>query len=99
MSRLAQLQADFQAYLMDEDKGAAFKNCIVDDAKVGVKRRLSIYADAYRLRIIEALANSYPKLKALLGDDLFDATRAVILMRTLPLIAICVGLAIRCRCI
>ncbi|WP_020167457.1 MULTISPECIES: HvfC/BufC N-terminal domain-containing protein [Methylotenera] len=74
MSRLAQLQADFQAYLMDEDKGAAFKNCIVDDAKVGVKRRLSIYADAYRLRIIEALANSYPKLKALLGDDLFDAT-------------------------
>lgn len=74
MSQLAQLQADFQRYLMDEDKGAAFKSSIVDDAKVGVKRRLSIYADAYRLRIIEALANSYPKLKALLGDDLFDAT-------------------------
>lgn len=74
MSRLAKLQADFQAYLMDEDKGAAFKNSIVDDAKVGVKKRLSIYADAYRLRIIEALANSYPKLKSLLGDDLFDAT-------------------------
>ncbi len=74
MNQLAQLQADFQAYLMDEDSGAAFKNNIVDDAKVGVKRRLSIYANAYRLRIIEALANSYPKLKVLLGDDLFDAT-------------------------
>jgi len=71
---LAKLQADFQAYIIDEHKGAAFKNSIVDDAKVGVKKRLSIYADAYRLRIIEALANSYPKLKALLGDDLFDAT-------------------------
>lgn len=73
-SNLAKLQADFQAYLMDEDKGAAFKNSIVGDTKVGVKKRLSIYADAYRLRIIEALASSYPKLKALLGDDLFDAT-------------------------
>lgn len=73
-SALAQLQSDFQAYLVDTAKGAAFKNRIVNDAKVGVKKRLSIYADAYRLRIIEALATSYPKLKALLGDDLFDAT-------------------------
>lgn len=73
-SHLAQLQSDFQAYLMDAKKGAAFKNRIVNDKKVGVKRRLSIYAEAYRLRIIEALANSYPKLKALLGDDLFNTT-------------------------
>ena len=73
MSQLAQLQADFQSYLMDEIKGAGFRANIVDDAKVGVKKRLSIYADAYRLRIIDALANSYPKLKALLGDNLFDA--------------------------
>ena len=74
MSQLAKLQSDFQAYLMDAGKGAAFKNYIVDDEKVGATRRLSIYADAYRLRIIEALANSYPKLKALLGDNLFDVT-------------------------
>ena len=73
-SHLAQLQSDFQAYLMDKEKGATFKKHIVNDKKVGVARRLGIYADAYRLRIIEALANSYPKLKALLGDDLFDAT-------------------------
>ena len=73
MSQLSQLQSDFQAYLIDQTKGAGFKTCIVDDAKVGVKRRLGIYADAYRLRIIEALANSYPKLKALLGDNTFNA--------------------------
>lgn len=74
MSQLAQLQANFQAYLIDENLGDEFKKNIVDDAKVGVKKRLSIYADAYRLRIIEALSNSYPKLKALLGDDLFNTT-------------------------
>ena len=74
MSHLAKLQADFQAYLMDEVKGATFKKQIIDDKKVGVKKRLSIYYDAYRLRIIEALASAYPNLNALLGDDLFDST-------------------------
>ena len=72
MTHLSQLQSDFQAYLLDSTKGAAFKNQIVNDKKVGVKKRLGIYADAYRLRIIEALSNSYPILKALLGDDLFE---------------------------
>ena len=74
MSHLAKLQADFQAYLMDDVKGAAFKKQIIDDKKVGVKTRLGIYYDAYRLRIIEALASAYPNLKKLLGDDLFDST-------------------------
>lgn len=73
---LIQLQNDFQAYLLDSrlysDSDAAFTQKIVNDKKVGAKKRLSIYADAYRLRIIEALANAYPILKALLGDDLFD---------------------------
>jgi hypothetical protein len=72
--KLTQLQADFQAYLMDDVKGAAFKHRIINDKKVGVKKRLGIYYDAYRLRIIEALANVYPNLKKLLGDDLFDST-------------------------
>ena len=74
MNRLTKLQADFQAYLMDDVKGAAFKSQIIDDKKVGVTKRLGIYYDAYRLRIIEALSNGYPHLKNLLGDDLFDKT-------------------------
>ena len=74
MSQLAQLQSDFQAYLMDDVKGAAFKTQIVNDKKVGVKKRLGIYYDGYRLRIIEALTNVYPILKALLGDEMFDRT-------------------------
>ena len=71
---LIQLQNDFQAYLLNSNKGAAFSKKIVDDKKVGVKKRLGIYADGYRLRIIEALASAYPILKAWLGDDLFDKT-------------------------
>lgn len=74
MSHLEKLQADFQAYLFDDVKGAAFKRQIIDDKKVGVKKRLGIYYDAYRLRIIEALTNVYPNLQVYLGDDLFNRT-------------------------
>ncbi len=72
VSQLAKLQADFQAYLLDDAKGSSFNKAIVDDEKVGAEKRLSIYHDAYRLRIVEALANVYPQLKALLGDVLFN---------------------------
>ena len=74
MSQLAKLQADFQAYLLDDTQGASFIKSFVDDKKVGAKKRLGIYHDAYRLRIIEALATAYPQLNALLGDVLFDNT-------------------------
>lgn len=72
MPTLSQLQSDFMAYLVDDVAGASFKKQIVNDTKVGVDKRLSIYANAYRLRIIEALTSAYPKLKMLVGDDFFD---------------------------
>lgn len=76
-SALTKLQASFQAYLLDEDAQSSFESHaitaqIVSDAKVGIQKRLGIYYDAYRLRIIEALATSYPKLNLLLGDVLFN---------------------------
>lgn len=73
MGKLAQLQADFQASIIDGNS-TMFKRNIIDDAKVGADKRLSIYADAYRLRIIEALSTAYSKLHMLLGDGLFDVT-------------------------
>ncbi len=73
-NQLAKLQADFQAYLLNDMQGGNFIKAVIDDKKVGAKKRLSIYHDAYRLRIIEALATAYPQLKALLGDVLFDKT-------------------------
>lgn len=74
MMDLAKLQDSFQDYLICDIRGAAFAKAIVDDQRVSVKRRLGIYFDGYRLRIIEALASTYPKLKLLLGDDLFDSS-------------------------
>ena len=74
MSHLSQLQTDFQAYLLNNAQGVNFINTIVNDQKVGATKRLSIYANAYRFRIIEALATAYPKLHSLLGDDYFDST-------------------------
>lgn len=81
MSNLANLQAGFQAYLMDNTRNTAFKS-VVDDKKVGATKRLKIYHDAYRFRIIDALAAVYPKLQALLGDDLFNFTARSYLTKT-----------------
>lgn len=72
MSHLADIQAGFQAYLMGGKKNASFVNQIVNDEKVGAEKRLGIYYDAYRLRIIEVLSNVYPNLKRLLGDAYFN---------------------------
>ncbi len=36
------------------------------------RERLGIYAEAYRLRLIEALATDYPAVHTLVGDEVFD---------------------------
>lgn len=74
MLRLKQLQEGFLAYLYDDVAGSAFKVNIINDDKVGVAKRLSIYHDAYRLRIIGVLGSDYPNLKKYLGDNLFEHT-------------------------
>src|SRR4030065_594600 len=42
-------------------------------AQVSAEERLAIYANAYRLRLLEALGTDYPGLHTVLGDDEFDA--------------------------
>lgn len=74
MTPLAKLQTDFLAYLYGDVKGAVFKSRIIDDQKVGAKKRLGIYYDAYRLRIIGVLGSDYPNLKKYLGDGFFNRT-------------------------
>ncbi len=68
--RLARLQQAFQAYVLAGDP--AIRECIAATAGVDADARLAIYADAYRLRLIEALATDYPGLKAVAGDEQFD---------------------------
>jgi hypothetical protein len=70
MSKLAQLQQDFQAYVLH---GAEpMKMEVVTTDRVPAEVRLNIYSTAYRLRLLEALETEYTALKAALGDEEFE---------------------------
>jgi len=68
---LRQLQEDFQGYLLTLDQ--RMHPHVLGSAQVGAEERLTIYANAYRLRLLEALDTDYPGLHTVLGDDEFDA--------------------------
>ncbi len=71
MSPLRDLQRDFQRYVTQRDD--AMRNQVVDTAQVSAETRLAIYADGYRLRLLEALEDTYPALKQYLGESRFTA--------------------------
>lgn len=68
--KLAQLEAAFQAFVLDQDND--IRGQVNGTPRVDADTRLGIYANAYRLRLLEALATDYPGLKLLAGDDGFD---------------------------
>lgn len=67
---LADLQRAFQSDILH----AAHRTppFIVDSPKASASERFAVYAEAYRLRLIEALAADYPALNEWLGDEAFD---------------------------
>lgn len=70
MKELTDLQNQFQAYLLNSDQ--QINSCIVSTEKVPTDVRLNIYGYAYRSRLLEALADSYPILHTYMGDEQFD---------------------------
>ena len=70
MSGLRELEANFLAYLLTGDSRISSE--IVDQAPVGRKTRLAIYANAYRIRLRETLETDHEMLGLYLGDDLWD---------------------------
>jgi hypothetical protein len=68
---LRQLQWNLQHHLLGERSTIA--DAIVDAPPLPVSARLDIYRNAYRVRLIEALDDTYPILHALLGDEVFSA--------------------------
>jgi len=70
MSPLKDLQADFKSFLLRGDERMLDR--VIGSAKVSAPRRLAIYYDAYRLRLLEALDSNYPVLHAWMGDDEFE---------------------------
>ena len=66
---LRQLQQDLQGHVLRGD--AAIVEAIVDAPPLPTLERLGIYRNGYRVRLIEALDDTYPKLHAVLGDEIF----------------------------
>jgi len=69
MTVLAHLQRDFQDHLLRGD--AAVEAHVVGTARVPVATRLGIYAGAYRSRLADALAHTFPALAKFLGEKDF----------------------------
>ncbi len=70
-TRLYRLQRELQSHLLGEPSSIA--DAIADAPPLPVADRLDIYRNAYRVRLIEALGDTYPVLHALLGDAVFVA--------------------------
>jgi hypothetical protein len=68
---LPDLQRHFQDYLFGADERIA--GTVNDSARTDRATLLEVYRDAYVLRLVEILGKDYPKTKAMLGDDDFDA--------------------------
>ena len=74
MSRLQQIQGDFQSYLLHGDSD--IEAHIVGTDRFPIATRLSIYGDGYRSRLIEALQANFPVLSELLGEGDFQTLGA-----------------------
>lgn len=70
MTRLAQVQGDFQAYLLQGER--AIEAHVLGTTRVPVATRLAIYGGAYGSRLAEALASNFPALAQLLGETDFQ---------------------------
>lgn len=71
MPDLRRLQRDFLDVLLRG--GGSFHERIVHAGRLDPEQRISIYSGAYRVRLIDALADAYPSLHTLLGDEDFQA--------------------------
>lgn len=71
---LHKIQNIFQTYLTDQNPDSRYtiRSLTVDTAQISATRRLEIYYDGYRLRLLEILAGDFPKLRTLMGDAAFD---------------------------
>jgi hypothetical protein len=67
---LPELQRTFQSAVLHPQPGAP--PFIVDSSEASADGRFAVYTEAYRLRLIEALAADYPALKESLGEEAFD---------------------------
>jgi len=65
--KLRELQQDMQRHLLGEE--STVTAAIVDAPPLKPEDRLAIYSNAYQVRLIDALHDTYPILHGLLGDE------------------------------
>lgn len=70
MNTLEKIQFNFQDYLMKTDP--AIRQAIATPIRGSATERLSIYGEAYFLRLLEAMGLEFPALKNFLGKTAFD---------------------------
>ena len=68
-SSLRELQECFQEHVLHG--GSVMPKHVARSQDTDATIRLGIYANAYRLRLLEALQNDYPVMHTLAGDELF----------------------------
>ncbi|MES2425232.1 MAG: DNA-binding domain-containing protein [Pseudomonadota bacterium] len=75
MTALRGLQRDLQRHVLEFDQCSlkTVSRHVVSTEKVSADVRLSIYANGYRLRLIEALATEFSTLQRITGEKTFDA--------------------------
>ncbi|MET0339470.1 MAG: DNA-binding domain-containing protein [Polyangiales bacterium] len=73
MVSLQTLQKTVWSAITSEAAPGALEALVVHDARCSVARRVEVYASMYRVRLRESLAQDFPKLRAALGADAFDA--------------------------
>ena len=78
MSGLASLQREFQEYVLRGEPIIATR--VEPGPLENHARRLAIYYDGYRLRLIEALGTDFEALRAALGEDGFKEACAAFML-------------------
>lgn len=72
MNSLADLQRDFQTYVLNDRVRGAFDQSVVSTNRAKNDERLNVYAHAYRARLFETLGNDFLGLQALTGAQRFE---------------------------
>lgn len=67
---LRQLQQDIQHYLMTAEQSA--KSHVAGPDSDFINLRLSLYSDAYALRLVEFLATDFSVVKSMVGEEEFE---------------------------
>src|SRR5882757_1640215 len=70
LMRLVELQWNFQQHLLMGDD--AILESVVDAPPLPAAERVKIYRNAYRVRLLDALKDTYPVLFKILGDEVFE---------------------------